>query len=568
MNKKCLFFSIALFITFASIFYIFPNFLFPLELRVCDSFFTSSKVFSHPSAHTKEVVVVALDDVSTRRLNKRWPLSRAFFAELLGKIYEGNPKTVFFDIIFAGDSENPRDDELFEDMVKGKDNILFPYYFGRKNVQLVSKKAFTSKVGTAGYINKLFDKDGAIRRFYPFILNKDKTSIKDYTAEMYIFGKYYNYDIKKNIALKGNKACLNQFSLGGKSALSKDCFYLRKDGSMLINYNGPTSNFQIIPMFRVILGEDFSPDLLNDKIVLIGETSNIFHDTYDTPFGRMPGTLIIANTALMFLDGRFISEIPDWLKWLIIFLVCLLIVFVCYNIPIIKGLFFTVSIAAIAVFVTFILFLQDYYLNPFKIVLMCLVAYVCVNFYKYAAVVIENMKLRKLSTVDELTGLFVFRYFKIVLNHEFEKCLRYKTPLSLLMIDIDNFKKINDTYGHQKGNVVLSKIGKIVSNSVRRSDFPARYGGEELSVLLPNSDIEGVKKCAETIRSRIENEDYFMTDTGPLKVTVSIGVASFPMMDIPTADDMVKLADAALYEAKKQGKNRVIVFSNEISKET
>jgi len=567
MNKKCFFFSVGLFIIFASVFYIFPNFLLPLELRVCDKFFTSSKLFKQSSPHIKEIVVVALDDVSTRRLNKRWPLPRAFFAELLGKIYEGKPKMVLFDVIFAGDSEDPRDDELFEDMVKDKDNVLFPYYFGRKSVQLVSKKAFTRNVGTAGYINKVFDSDGAVRRFYPFVFDKNKTSIKDYTTEIYAFGRYYNYDFKKNIALTENRACLNQIRFDAKGSLAKNCFYLNKDDSMLINYDGPTTNFQVIPMFRVILREDFSPDLLKDKIVLIGETSNIFHDTYDTPFGRMAGTLIIANAALMFLDGNFIFEIPDQLKWLIIFLVCLLIVFVCYRIPIIRGLFFAVSVAAITVCAAFILFVQNYYLNPFKIVLMCSVAYICVNFYKYAAVVIENMQLRKLSTEDELTGLFIFRYFKIVLNHEFEKCLRYKTPLSLLMIDIDNFKKINDTYGHQKGNIVLSKIGKIVSSSVRRSDFPARYGGEELSVLLPNSDIEGVKKCAETIRSRIENEYYFLTDAGPLKVTVSIGVSSFPLMDIATADDMIKFADAALYEAKKQGKNRVIVFSKEI-KET
>jgi diguanylate cyclase (GGDEF)-like protein len=128
------------------------------------------------------------------------------------------------------------------------------------------------------------------------------------------------------------------------------------------------------------------------------------------------------------------------------------------------------------------------------------------------------------------------------------------------MIDIDNFKKINDTYGHQKGNIVLSKIGKIVLNSVRRSDFPARYGGEELSVLLPNSAIEGAQKCAETIRSLIEKENYFMTDSGPLKVTVSIGVSSSPLMNIASADDMIKFADAALYEAKRQGKNRAVVF--------
>ena len=316
-------------------------------------------------------------------------------------------------------------------------------------------------------------------------------------------------------------------------------------------------------MAEVIQAENFNPNVFQDKIVLIGETSELFHDVYGSPFGRMPGTVIMANTALMFLDGKFIQEASRELKWLIIFLLCLVTVFICYHISILKGLAFTIFGLAIIIFSTFKLFLQGYYFNPFKLILMCVLCYLGINLYKYESVVIENMKLRRLSTIDELTGLFVFRYFKIVLGHEFAKCLRYKMPLSLLMIDIDNFKKINDTYGHQKGNIVLSKIGKIVLNSVRRSDFHARYGGEELSVLLPNSGIEGAQKCAETIRSLIEKENYFMTDSGPLKVTVSIGVSSSPLMNIASADDMIKFADAALYEAKRQGKNRVIVFKSE-----
>ena len=193
-----------------------------------------------------------------------------------------------------------------------------------------------------------------------------------------------------------------------------------------------------------------------------------------------------------------------------------------------------------------------------------MVSYIATNFYKYASVAIENIKLRKLSTVDELTGLYIFRYFKIVLGHEFQKCLRYKTPLSLIMIDIDNFKKINDTYGHQNGNIVLSKIGKIILSNVRRADVPVRYGGEELAVLLPNSNLDGTKKCAETLRSLIEKEDFFMTNKGPLRVTVSIGVVSFPSTNISSAEEMIKSADTALYTAKREGKNRVVVFSKEV----
>jgi len=562
MNKKAIIFALAIFFIFFSFSYAFPNFLIPLELRLCDAFFAAARHFNKPPENLKEVVIVALDDFSCWKINKKLPLTRAFYAELLHKIYKGNPKLVFFDIVFIGDSLNPKDDEAFENIIKDKDNILFPYYFGQRSVNVRTKKAFTGKFGPSGYINKVIDPDGVLRRFYPFRLSiEDK--IKDYTSELYLFDRYYSYDIKKNILLKNKYAYLENFPPYEQKIWKRNYFILNNDDTMLINYRAAINDLKMVAMSKVMMDDNFDVSIFKDKVVLIGATSEIFHDAYDTPLGTMPGTAIIANSALMFLEGEFICEAPAWFKWLIIFLLCVFTVLIYYRISIIKGFLFMFSVVAILASTAFILFLHNYYLNPFKLILICILGYISVNFYKYASVVIENMSLRKLSTLDELTGLFVFRYFKIVLSHEFEKCLRYKMPLSLLMIDIDNFKKINDTYGHQKGNIVLNKIGKIVLNSVRRSDFPARYGGEELSILLPHSNIEGAKKCAETIRSAIEKEEYFMTDSGPLKVTVSIGLSSFPVMNITSADDMIKFADAALYEAKRQGKNRVVVFNSQ-----
>ncbi|MDD5617684.1 MAG: diguanylate cyclase [Candidatus Omnitrophica bacterium] len=562
MDKKHLFITLLIFIVFLSIFHIFPGFLSTMELRVYDSFIQTMRHFNHPSAHKNDIVIVMLDDLSFWKMQKQWPFSRAVYADLLNKVSKGEPKFVFFDVVFRGEGEDKEGDDLFTQALKGKNNVLLPYYLGDKNVHIRSKKDFTDIAGQVGYINKPLDSDSNVRRFYPFRLYLGG-KIKEYSAEVFLWSRYYNYSIE-NIALKDRHVFLKQSDKKTEGAFKKSDFYLNADNTIFINYKTTLAEFNTISMFRVFLN-DFDPKVFKDKIVLIGLTSDIFHDTYDTPLDMMPGTGILANAVLMFLDGNFIFEASEQIRWWVIFIFCLLISLVCFRVSALRGLLFTIATTTVVTVGSFLVFLNNYYYyNPFKLILICIVSYIAVTFYKYASVVIENMTLRRLSTIDELTGLFVFRYFKIVLNHEFEKCLRYKMPLALLMIDIDDFKKINDTYGHQRGNVVLSKIGKIILNNVRRSDFPARYGGEELSVLLSNSNIEGVNKCAETIRSLIEKENYFMTDKGPLRVTVSIGVSSFPLMEITSSDEMIKFADAALYEAKRQGKNRVITFNKEI----
>jgi diguanylate cyclase (GGDEF)-like protein len=155
------------------------------------------------------------------------------------------------------------------------------------------------------------------------------------------------------------------------------------------------------------------------------------------------------------------------------------------------------------------------------------------------------------ATQDGLTGLYVRSVFDVFLNKFIEESVRYKTEISLMMMDIDDFKKINDRHGHQVGDEVLTRIGAIIRDEVRNSDLAARYGGEELAIILPHTSSDEAGEVAERIRSRTE-EAY----RDSLGVTLSIGLASrrFSTSDTP---DLVKLADDALYQIKRSGKNRV-----------
>ncbi|MDD5574199.1 MAG: sensor domain-containing diguanylate cyclase, partial [Candidatus Omnitrophica bacterium] len=186
---------------------------------------------------------------------------------------------------------------------------------------------------------------------------------------------------------------------------------------------------------------------------------------------------------------------------------------------------------------------------------------VLMMFANQAGMAIENSQLYERTLIkvhkDALTDLWNHGYFQFVVDEELRRAKDHLTYLSIIMLDIDNFKNYNDTWGHQKGDEILSRISKIITESSRKIDKVCRYGGEEFAVILPDAAKKDVLVIAERIRSNIEQYPFTTgPDHPPQKITVSIGVASFPE-DGKTKAELIRAADAALYDAKKQGKNRV-----------
>jgi diguanylate cyclase (GGDEF)-like protein len=178
-----------------------------------------------------------------------------------------------------------------------------------------------------------------------------------------------------------------------------------------------------------------------------------------------------------------------------------------------------------------------------------------------AAVSIENANLhetaQRLAVTDELTGLFNVRHFQEALENEVERSRRFSSPVGLAMLDIDNFKRVNDTYGHQQGDVVLVEVARALRSLSRDIDVPARYGGEELAVILPQTDLSGAELLAERMRAAVADLAVKRLDgQGVLKITASFGVAAFPE-SADGRESLIAAADAALYRAKHGGKNQV-----------
>lgn len=171
--------------------------------------------------------------------------------------------------------------------------------------------------------------------------------------------------------------------------------------------------------------------------------------------------------------------------------------------------------------------------------------------------------LKRENIIDSLIGIYNRRYFDTKLSEEIERAHRYKLPLSLLLLDIDHFKNINDTHGHQIGDIVLKNLGQSLLNAVRETDIVARYGGEEIAIITPHTSLFSASELAERLRHTIEASTMVPADEyekrQAIKITVSIGVTGMEK-DSGYEKSMIKKADKALYKAKENGRNQVIVY--------
>jgi diguanylate cyclase (GGDEF)-like protein len=181
----------------------------------------------------------------------------------------------------------------------------------------------------------------------------------------------------------------------------------------------------------------------------------------------------------------------------------------------------------------------------------------------------EVNQLSELVSTDTLTGLYNYRHFSSSITQEIERSQRTGQATTLMMLDADHFKKVNDTWGHEVGNQALKLIAQCITNNIRKLDIPCRYGGEEFAVIFPSTDIDVSIQVAERVRTAVENAVFNTGDTknSTTSVTISIGISSYQGQQDDSWQKLVERADQELYRAKQEGRNRVCHSATDIEEQ-
>jgi diguanylate cyclase (GGDEF)-like protein len=523
------------------------------RLKTQDIFTALAYRFRPLPDNINKIIVVSVDDESYRVLNKKYPWERKMYAEFLDKIRGYNPKVVTLDFVFSGESPYPGDDLELARSFKQSGNVIIAAYVDSKGLFTLPLKIINDSVFAFGLINKTRNTDFILRSFRGFVTLKGRVKPFEYSLEIKTLAKYLDASLD-NIYYQDGNIVLN--SPGQKKFLVS----ATKKGIIDINYRVKFKNLFSVPFWKIIKNE-VRPEAFKDKIILVGPTAELFHDIFSTPLGTMSGITTVANAMLMFLNRDFVGYIPEYAEFMLILGLGLLTAVWSFTFSPLPSLIYTLFGLLLLWVGSYVLFLKNFRLDHFGATLIMVFTYLIVTIYKYIRLWIENANLRTLAITDGLTGLFIHRYLILRLQSEFDRALRYELNFAFLIMDIDHFKQINDTYGHEQGNVVLKNIARILQDQTRKTDMIARYGGEEFCAVLTHTTIEGASVFAERVRKSIEEFEFPLKDGKPLKVTISIGVVAFPDLKAQKVEELIESADKALYQAKESGRNRVCVFN-------
>lgn len=405
----------------------------------------------------------------------------------------------------------------------------------------------------AGHVIILPDTDGSVRRA-PTLIECRGSYYLHFGIEIAL--AYLGIDQRNIKVILGKYVDIGQ---GTKIPIDKK-------GFMLINWAAPWGlGFKHYPFWEVVAsyqqilkGEKpiIPLEEFKDKICLIGLTAIGLIDIKPIPFQTSyPMAGLHANIVDMILQKKFIREIAPPINLLIVLLLTLPIGKIIPKLKPISGAGVTLGIIIAYSVVCYLFFsLMGIWINAIYPLASVAFSFVAVTLHTELANALERMRLFHLAVEDGLTKLFVVRHFKEVLDQQMAIAKRENRQLSMLISDIDHFKKFNDTYGHQAGDFVLKEVANIFKTSCRQFDLAARYGGEEFVIMLPDTNRDSAIEFAERLRKSIE-QIVFEYNNIKLSVTISIGVAEY--RGDHSITEFIKRSDEALYVAKETGRNKV-----------
>ena len=533
---------------------------------------------------SKDIVIVAIDDATYKYILDyygEWPLPRDTYAKIINYLEKQSPRAIAFDLMFVKSlkSKNQADEALVQTFKKynnlytsmnfdnQSEDLRVPPNLPQKltiNIQNNSEIDFNQLTYTncrtilegilnatsnVGIINVSRSDDGVLRKM-PLIVKYKNEFYPQLALKVglnYIGENSQSYEINNN----------SEFKLGGRE------IFLDNDGSAILNWYGPAGTYTYIPMYKLIKavnGEKTELDYdFSNKIVYFGTTAASLFDIKTVPVGKIyPGVEVQATYVNNIIDNNFIKKVNRGYTIALSILLALLIASVVSRV----SSAFAASMMSLSVYFLYILIayyamkFENLWLEVVYPLIFSIAAFTCTYIIKYLIKSRDFEQQYKLATTDGLTELYNHRYFQEQIRMQVEQSKRYNNNFSLIIIDIDFFKKFNDTFGHQSGDAVLRQVAQTLKKNVRATDIVCRYGGEEMSIILPNTGKDEAFSTAQKICERVANRKFKLAGDKETNVTISLGVSTFPF-DGDSASAIIEEADKRLYNAKNNGRNQV-----------
>ncbi|MFA5164917.1 MAG: diguanylate cyclase [Candidatus Omnitrophota bacterium] len=503
-----------------------------------------------------KIVIIEVTDSDILGIG-RWPWKRSWHADMVRALSDLGAKYIYFDTMFS-EPTTEEEDSAFEQVLQSSGRVYLPFTFLSQSVDLDTAfmpiERLRSRIKDTGAMNVYADMDGTLRRL-PLVFLTDRGLYPHIVLKISM--DYLNASIKD---VRPDKLILS--SKSGDISLP-----LAGQNSMLINWTGKwEKSFRRYAFLEVLSGyknyaaskdTSMKPADFRDSICLIGVTARGIGETSPTPFQpESPRISAIANGVNEIISRRFLNTCPEWLSVTVLLLMTVIPAFFIFGEKPLRETAFVFLVAAVYSGSAVLLFRKGIVMDISSHLTGLAAACFSIGVYNFVRVSVERSHFRKMSITDGLTDLFNIKFFKTLLESEIAIAQRDLTKkFSVLMIDIDHFKQVNDTYGHQIGDLVLKEIADVLRGSVRSSDVVARYGGEEIIVLLRGDSFKDAANVAEKIRKACENHAFSDLHDKTFNVTISVGYSGFKEGD--SVDMIIRRADEALYNSKTGGRNRV-----------
>lgn len=520
-------------------------------LQTRDFFFKVRHLSAPTPEEIKNIVIITIDDESCQKLGARWPWSRKVFAAMVDELKKRGAKVIGLNVSFTGvEGEDDSATDALAQVLRNHGSVVIGATFDSENHLIKPNAKITDAVARIGYLEKIVDTDYSIRRSYllrPYSLEKISSYSFESSFPLQLVAVYSG-------SLEANAPRFDR-DLGLLTAgVPRRAILVNADGSYAINYLVAESDFIKIPAWKVVEGRLANEDV-RGKVALVGLTSSLFSDRHPTPFGLMSGISIHANEFLSIIIGRQLHFVPDKITFFVAWLSGLLIVILFLLRRFLLGF-----VGMLVIFFGLFLgaqffFNRDFVVDAFNLILGPLFGMLTGVTANSLKLLLENKGLETKVIQDKLTGLYTYEFLRARLDEEWRRCQKAKTPVSVVMTDLDRFKKINDTLGHEVGNEMIRRAAAVIKESVRGYDVISRYGGDEFVILLWHASLGEAK----AYRGRLRNLYHAMAKTLAPELqgsSISIGVATFDPNDsgpVQPKDPqaLVEEADKDLFLDKK-----------------